>query len=198
MCRPRRSGLGLSSWTSELACWIRRGSSEASDAPSDDWAQPSAITLTARAEATSPRSRPPTPSATTNIHPLERDSWRDLGTNDAQASSLCGRTRPASLACPKTTSSMEVHHPGPVWQLPHMRGATYAPGCVCAWLRVQPNENRPPGVYPEGRRSSRSTWQRRDASPPARLCFRFGQQHALALGLGGLHEVEGPIQAPQD
>ena len=96
----------VQSCTAALACWMRRGTSPGSMVPAWALANSSVTTLTAVAEATSPRSMPPTPSATAKRKPCERAWWREAGMNDPIASSLLVRTLPKSLAWPNCTSNM--------------------------------------------------------------------------------------------
>src|SRR5580692_6489773 len=67
---------------------------------------PCVTTEIAVADATSPRSMPPTPSATAKRKPWERVCWREIGMNDPMASSLFFRILPGSVAWLYWTSNI--------------------------------------------------------------------------------------------
>src|ERR1017187_6028388 len=134
------------------------------------------------AEATSPRSNPPTPSATAKSHPRDRDSWRDLGVNDPAASSLCGRTLPVSLACPKTTSSMNLHH-----RARQARCCCERVGCLGRLRRTAPPV-RPGGAEIQTITCMHSVCVFRAGLGLLRFVL---EQHIPPLSLGRLHEEIG-------
>ena len=92
--------------TAWFASCTSLGSSDTCMMPLGILRKPASTASTARRDATSPRSWPPTPSASANSQPCDSTCAGDAGATWPRKSSLCWRVRPESVSSANSSSSI--------------------------------------------------------------------------------------------
>jgi len=106
MRAPLNAVANPASYTAAFASCTNRGSSDTCITPLGILRKPSSAVITARAEATSPCSWPPIPSAVAKNQPCDCTCAGPMGSTCPIASSLFDRTLPGSVRSANSRSSI--------------------------------------------------------------------------------------------